>query len=172
MARTSSPARRKTSARWRTAVVLPVPPFWERTAILCATPARLCQRRGRATRAARRGPGSRNPGPSVPLLRGPCGPKLLLAGRLQRLAGAGHRLLERLEEVQPVAPDDDLVAVGQDAPLDALAVDEHAVQAAVVEDAHAVGLAHDQRVPARHGRVVEADVGREAAPHARPLALE
>ena len=32
------------------------------------------------------------------------------------------------------------------APLDALAVDEHAVEAAVVEHADAVGLTHDQRV--------------------------
>ena len=77
-----------------------------------------------------------------------------------------------LDEVQPVAADDDLVAVLQRAPLDALAVDEHAVEAAVVEHAHAVGLAHDQRVAARDGRVVEAHVGGEAAADPRPLARE
>ena len=56
--------------------------------------------------------------------------------------------------------------------LDARAVHEHAVQAAVVEHAHAVGLAHDQRVPARDGGVVEAHVGGEAAPDAGPLARQ
>src|SRR5919108_2020962 len=117
-------------------------------------------------------PGSRNPGPSVPLLRGPFGPKGGSAGRFQRLAAGLDGLLHGLQGVQPVAPDDDLVAVGQDTPLDALAVDEHAVEAAVVEDAHAVGLAHDQGVPPRDRRVVEADVGGQAAAHPGPLALE
>src|SRR5689334_2157826 len=71
-----------------------------------------------------------------------------------------------------MAPDHDLVAVRERAPLDPLAVDEHAVEAAVVEDAEAVGLAHDQRMTARHRGVVEPDVGREAAADPRPLALE
>ena len=44
-----------------------------------------------------------------------------------------------VQEVTAVAADDDLVAVAQRLPLDALAVDEHAVEAAVVEHAHAVG---------------------------------
>ena len=57
-------------------------------------------------------------------------------------------------------------------PVDARAVDEHAVEAAVVEQPHAVGLAHDQRVAARDGRVVEAQVGGEAAADARPLARQ
>ena len=61
-------------------------------------------------------------------------------------------------EAQAVAPDDDLVAVGEHARLDALAVDEDAVEAAVVEHAHAVGLGDEQRVAARDGRVVEAHV--------------
>src|SRR3954469_18548080 len=95
-----------------------------------------------------------------------------LAGGLHRLGAPVQLLLDGLEEVQPVAPDDDLVAVGQDPPLDALAVDEHAVEAAVVQDPHSVRPAHDQRVPARHGRVVEADVRRKAAPHPRPLVLQ
>ena len=74
--------------------------------------------------------------------------------------------------MQMVAPDHDLVAIGQGAPLDPLAVDEHAVEAAVVEHPQAVGLAHDQRVAAGHGGVVEADVSRQAAPDPGPLALE
>src|SRR4051812_12364235 len=153
MARTSSPARRKTSARWRTAVVLPVPPFWERTAILCATLARLCQApgprgRSRAERARIPQPGPLRPSPPRAFR-----PEALLARRLQRLAGALELGFDRLDEVQSVAPDDDLVAVRQHAPFDALAVDEDAVQAAVVEDAHAVRLAHDQRMPARDRRV-------------------
>src|SRR6188472_3541329 len=176
MTRTSRPARRKTSARWRTAVVLPVPPFWERTAILWATRARVGQRRRAAPRchtmATRSGPGSRHPGPSVPLLRGPCGPKSGLAGGLHGFLVRGDGHVDRVEEVQAVAPDDDLVTVAQHPPLDALAVHEHAVQAAVVEDPHAVGLAHDQRVAARDRGVVEAHVGRQAASDARPLAVE
>src|SRR5579862_1184048 len=64
------------------------------------------------------------------------------------------------QEVEAVAPDDDLVAVAQHASVDARAVDEHAVEAAVVEQAHTVGVAHDQGVTARDGRVVEAQVGR------------
>ncbi len=75
-------------------------------------------------------------------------------------------------EVQVMAADHDLVPVGQRAPLDALAVDEHAVEAAVVDHAQAVGLAHDQRVPARHRRIIEADVSRQAAADPGPLALE
>ena len=71
-----------------------------------------------------------------------------------------------------MAADHDLVAVRQRAPFHPLAVDEHAVEAAVVEHAQAVGLAHDQRVPARDGRVVEADVGGQAAADPSPLALE
>ena len=126
------PARRNVSARCRTAVVLPVPPFWLSTAIFSAIGAESRRRR------------------SLPLggRRAPC------------------------EELQAVAPDDDLVAVGQRAPLDALAVDEDAVERPVVEHAHAVGLAHDQRVAARDRRVVEADVGGQAAPDPSPLLLQ
>ena len=71
-----------------------------------------------------------------------------------------------------VASDHDLVVVGQRAPFDPLAVDEHAVEAAVVEHAQPIGLAHDQRVPARHGWVIEADIGGQAATDPRPLALQ
>ena len=165
------PLARKTSVSVRTAVVLPVPPFWERTAIFWAT-------RRDSSEAAPRRPGraerARIPRPE-PLRPSPpraCRPE---AGLSRPPPGAWRRRPpwpRRLQEVQPVAPDDDLVAVAQHPPLDALAVDEHAVEAAVVEDAHAVGLAHDQRVAARHGRVVEAHVGGQAAPDPRPLAVE
>ena len=56
--------------------------------------------------------------------------------------------------------------------LDPRAVHEHAVEAAIVEHPDAVGLTHDQGMAARDGRVVEAHVRREAAPHARPLACQ
>src|SRR5437763_548233 len=71
-----------------------------------------------------------------------------------------------------MAADHDLVAVRQRAPFDALAVDEHAVEAAIVEYAQPVGLANDQRVAARDCRVVESDVGCQAAPDPRPFALK
>ena len=72
-----------------------------------------------------------------------CGPPPETASALARAvpASTGRRRgrdgVGDVEEVQDVAADDDLVAVGQRAPLDALAVDEHAVEAAVVEHAHA-----------------------------------
>src|SRR3954453_3204091 len=146
------------------------PPWWRSTGASSGPRATSARRRpatGRAERARIPQPGPLRPSPPRALR-----PEVVLPGGLQRLTGAGRLLLDGLEEVQAIAPDDDLVAVAQHAPLDALAVDEHAVEAPVVEDPHAIGLAHDQRVPARHGRVVEPDVGREAAPHARPLALQ
>src|SRR4051794_27821983 len=91
-----------------------------------------------------------------------------LSGRLELLLGA-ERHLGDLEIGEPVAADEDLVAVAQASPVDALAVDEDAVERAVVEHAHAVGLADDQRVAAADGRVVEADVGGQRAADARPL---
>src|SRR3954453_22736692 len=146
------------------------PPWWRSTGASSGPRATSAGRRpatGRAERARIPQPGPLRPSPPRALR-----PEVLLPGGLQRLTGAGQRLLDGLEEVQAIAPDDDLVAVGQDPPLDALAVDEHAVEAAIVEDAHAVGLAHDQRVPARDGRIVDPDVGREAAPDPRPLTLQ
>src|ERR1039457_7465296 len=96
------------------------------------------------------------------------------AGRAQRafLGVLGVRVgrLRNAHEAQAVAPDDDLVAVAQDLAFHPRAVDEHAVEAAVVEQAHAIWLAHDQRVPARDGRVIEAQIRGQAAPDARPLA--
>src|SRR3954467_12510137 len=152
----------------------------------CSSPGRPSPRRSSPSTGARSGctgtsrPGPRRaekaripqPGPLRPSPPRASPPQALLSRGLPRLAPARRILLDGLEEVQAIAPDDDLVAVGQDPPLDALAVDEHAVEAAIVEDAHAVGLAHDQRVPARDGRIVEPDVGREAAPDPRPLTLQ
>src|SRR5205823_3242815 len=63
-------------------------------------------------------------------------------------------------------------AVAQDPSFHARAVHEHAVEAAIVEHADAVGLAHDQRMAARDRGVVEAHVGREAATDTRPLTGE
>src|SRR3954453_14961154 len=146
------------------------PPWWRSTGASSGPRATSAGRRpatGRAERARIPQPGPLRPSPPRALR-----PEVVLPGGLQRLTGAGQLLLDGLEEVQAIAPDDDLVAVAQHAPLDALAVDEHAVEAPVVQDPHAIGLAHDQRVPARHGRVVEPDVGREAATDPRPLALE
>ena len=60
--------------------------------------------------------------------------------------------------------------MGERAPLDALAVDEDAVEAAVVEHADAVDAADDERVAARDRGVVEAHVRREPATDPRPLA--
>src|SRR5579862_1179786 len=143
-----TPLRRSTSARVRTVVVLPVPPFWERTAIVMLIDAilRALARRGRDDVVAV--------------------PGALLSDRMQTgvadPAAVDLRFQRRdRDEHQAVAPDDDLVPVAERAAVDAGAVDEHAVEAAVVEQPHPVGLAHDQRVPARDGGVVEAHVGRQ-----------
>src|SRR5206468_6803438 len=139
------PARRKTSVRVRTAVVFPVPPFCERTAILRATPGqsrplpggvRTCLKRGGVLRPVLKGEGPASAGPIPPLLlkRSRCSARrLLLPCRLQRRPVRLHRRRVAIEENEPVAPDDDLVAVVERPPLDAVAVDEHAVEAAVVE---------------------------------------
>src|SRR5437660_1662748 len=58
-------------------------------------------------------------------------------GAVADVAIAHARDRRHVNEMQVVAADHDLVAVGQRAPLDALAIDEHAVEAAVVEDAQA-----------------------------------
>ena len=71
-----------------------------------------------------------------------------------------------------VAADHDLIAVRERAPLDALPVDEHAVEAAVVEDAQTIRLADDQRVTAGNRRIVEPDVGGEAPADPCPFALQ
>jgi hypothetical protein len=71
-----------------------------------------------------------------------------------------------------VAADEDLVSVLQGTPLHAPAVDVDAVERAVVEDPDAALLVGDQRVAARDGGVVEADVGGERAADARPLAAD
>src|ERR671934_1349972 len=138
MARTSRSMRRKTSVSVRTAVVFPVPPFWERTAIFCATGREGSESAsGRCCAHAERARIPR-PGPLRPSPPRASRPEARLARRLQRSRHGLCRVGRGLEELQPVAPDDDLIAVVQHAPLNALAVDEHAVEAAIVEDAHAV----------------------------------
>ena len=78
-----------------------------------------------------------------------------------------------LEQVEVVAPDRELVAVAQGAPLDEFAVEDDAVEAAVVEDAQVLALLpDDQGVAAGDGRVVEADVGHGAAADPSPAQLE
>src|SRR3954452_19245134 len=138
MASTFTPTRRSTSARVRTVVVFPVPPFRDRTAIVSAMRGRDCSEDlvsdgGRGGRAARADGGA-------------------------------------VEEVDGVAADGDLVAVGERRPVDPLAVHVDAVERAVVEYPYALGLRHDERMTARNGGVVEADVGRQRAPDAGPLA--
>src|SRR3954452_10670050 len=115
MASTSSPIRRNTSASVRTVVVLPVPPFSDRTAIVSAI--------WREDDTER-----------------------LFGERRRRRGGRSGR--DRVEEEDRMAPDRDLVAVGQRAPLHPLAVDEDAVERPVVEHTHALALADHERVPA------------------------
>src|SRR5215210_1425098 len=106
MASTDSPTRRSTSARVRTVVVFPVPPFRDRTAIVSAMRGRDC--------SGGRGHGSGGR------------PGLLVAdggrcGRGARADGGG------VEEVDGVAADLDLVAIAERRPVDAPAVDVDAV---------------------------------------------
>jgi len=75
-------------------------------------------------------------------------------------------------EIEPERADRDLVPVLQLAPVDALPVEEHAVEAAVVKDAGPAAVAVDQRMTPRHGRVVEAEVRRQAAADAGPAVLK
>jgi len=70
--------------------------------------------------------------------------------------------------VQAEASDRDLVAVLELVPVDTVTVDEDAVQAAIVEYPTLVAVPMDERVAAGDRRVVKSDVGRQAAPDARP----
>src|SRR5215211_6398127 len=98
-----------------------------------------------------------------------------------RRSGSGERgsappraaLAAQAQEEKPEAADRDLVAVLELGELDPLAVPEHSVQAAIVEDASgSVVLAVEQRVAARHRWVVEPHVGREAAADPGPAVLQ
>src|SRR3954447_6903181 len=75
-----------------------------------------------------------------------------------------------LQEGEPVLADLQLVAVLDRRRLDPLAVDEGAVEAALVLDPEAAPLADEQRVLARHGHVVEEDVAVGGASDHRALA--
>ena len=67
--------------------------------------------------------------------------------------------------MEPEAADLELVAVAQRRPLDPAAVDEEAVEAAVVEGSKiAVVAEHDERVAAGDGGVLEPDIGRAERP--------
>src|SRR3954451_24818098 len=59
MASTDSPTRRSTSARVRTVVVFPVPPFSDRTAIVSAMRGRDCSERGSVADGGRGGRAAR-----------------------------------------------------------------------------------------------------------------
>src|SRR5262245_12269905 len=63
-----------------------------------------------------------------------------------RLCGTGHG---RVQEVEDVTADRELVAVGERAPLDAAAVDHDAVERAVVQHADPALFVGDERVAAR-----------------------
>src|SRR5437868_14483976 len=75
-----------------------------------------------------------------------------------------------LEIPQHDPAEHDHVAVTEVGLLDATAVDERAVGAAVIEDPRPRGPRHDDRVPPRYRGLVEAQVGREAAPDVDHLA--
>ena len=116
--------RRNTSVRVRTVVVLPVPPFCESTAIVWAIAA---DSTWNALPSARARSGPRQQG--------------------WALVVAGHA-----DEREPITTDENLIAIVQGSPLDAFAVDENTVETAVVEDSHAIGLTHDERVASGDGR--------------------
>src|SRR3954467_3367975 len=101
MASTFTPTRRSTSARVRTVVVFPVPPFRDRTAIVSAMRGRDCSEEA-AAHGGRGGGSARADGGAV-------------------------------EEVDGVAADGDLVAVGERRPVDPLPVHVYPVERAIVE---------------------------------------
>jgi hypothetical protein len=75
--------------------------------------------------------------------------------------------------MQVKAADRQLVAVQEPAPVDALAVHEQPVEAAVVEHPQwLLALPDDQPVAARDSRVVEPDIRGDAAADPGPAALE
>ena len=113
------------------------------------------------------------------LPRGPSSPpssRALRRSASRRRCTAAPRARRRrpgqADVVQVEAADRDLVTVDELVPVDALAVQEDPVEAAVVEDAHRSRLAVDERVAARHGRVVEAHVRRQRAAQPGPALLQ
>src|SRR5581483_10208595 len=76
------------------------------------------------------------------------------------------------EEDQAVLADLELVAGVEIGLLDPVPVQERAVQAAEILDREAARAAGDDRVPARHGDVVEKDVAVRRSPDRRLRALE
>src|SRR5215207_3340075 len=76
-----------------------------------------------------------------------------------RPRASGSPALTDLEKADRDVTEADLVAVGEDGLAHALAVDEHAVEAAVVEHHDEVVARRDHRVAAGHGQVLEHHVG-------------
>src|SRR5580693_1852538 len=102
----------------------------------------------------------------------PRGAQTASTQRLDRLVRLLDGLDRHAHKRQAITAHQDLIPVVQRPPLDPLTVHEHAVEAAVVEHPYPIGLAHHERVPARHGRVVEADVGGKTTSDPRPLACK
>src|SRR3954469_7658642 len=102
MASTSRPTRRSTSARVRTVVVLPVPPFRERTAIVSAMSGRDCSEELEPGSGRRRLEGAS---------RGLLVPDGGRRGRAARADGGA------VQEVDGVAADGDLVGGSGRRPL-------------------------------------------------------
>src|SRR4029079_11639219 len=84
----------------------------------------------------------------------------LAMARDSAMAGDPRVGLPNLEEADRDLAQADLVAVGESRPPDALAVDDDAVQAAVVEHDHDLAASGDDGVAPRYGQVLEHDVGR------------
>src|SRR5581483_9667609 len=111
----------------------------------------------RACASARAAPGPRGSGSSR--LTRP-GTRPAAAGRRRRSCAAWvpARSPSSREEDQAVLADLELVAGVEIGLLDPVPVQERAVQAAEILDREAARAAGDDRVPARHGDVVEKDV--------------
>src|SRR5262249_62036175 len=78
----------------------------------------------------------------------------------------------KADEVEVEPADHDLVAVLELVPIHALAIQEDAVQAAVIQYSCAAVFAMKKGVAAGNSGVVEADVSREAPPDPRRHFLE
>src|SRR4051794_7531048 len=87
-------------------------------------------------------------GPSFPPQPGAPGGALADARPEPRAGPGGHRP-GQADVMQVEAADRYAIAVGHLVPVDAIPVQEDAVQAAVVEDPHRTFVAMDQRVPPR-----------------------
>src|SRR6187399_824634 len=155
--RKSISSRRASSSRRRAVSSMPLPC----SESISSTPERTRSisvwRRSRARSAATSGGSGRGtPGVGFRSM-----PAMLGAG----VAGICGKAGLGFEGEEAEAADCQFVAVGEPAPVDDLTVEEDAVEAAIVEDAQGIGLlGDDQGVAAGDAGIVEADVGRGAAP--------